>query len=65
MVLGQHALDLGLLEHDLGDEHGVGVARVAPGQRGAAVGGVPCEQTGVDPGAGVRGRLRVIAGGRR
>src|SRR6059036_4308423 len=38
------SIHLGLLEHDLGDEHAVGLARVSPGEIAAVV-GVPREQT--------------------
>ncbi len=43
-VLGQHALDLRLLEHHLRDEDGVRVACLAPGQMRAPLGGVPRQQ---------------------
>jgi hypothetical protein len=32
VVLRYDAIDLGLLEHDLGDEHAVGIARASPGK---------------------------------
>ena len=47
-ILGQHALDLRLLEHDLRDEDGVGVARLSPGQMRAALSGVPRQQRAPD-----------------
>ena len=43
-ILRQHALDLRLLEHHLGDEDGVGVAGLAPGQMRPPLGGIPRQQ---------------------
>src|SRR6266567_25797 len=47
MPLRDHPLDLGLLQHDLGDQDRVGIARAAPGQA-ARVMGVPIEQCRLD-----------------
>ena len=55
VVLGEDALHLGLLEHDLGDQNGVGVVGMAPGEI-AALPGVPVKQPALDKGDDVRRR---------
>ena len=53
-VLRQHAIDLGLLQHDFGDEDVVRIARLAPRQI-ASVAPIPGEQALAEPPAVGRG----------
>src|SRR6185436_3439978 len=52
-ILGDHAIHLRLLQHDLGDQHAVGMARAAPGKVAAvlAVPGQELALEGADGGA--------------
>src|SRR5206468_657762 len=54
-VLRDHAVHLGLLEHDLGDEHAIGLARPSPGEIAVVV-GVPREQATLEAAHQRRGR---------
>lgn len=58
VVGGDDALYLRLLEHDFGDEDGVGVTGEAPGEVMAAVGAVPRVEGGVNGGDLRRGGYR-------
>ncbi len=49
-IIREHGRDLGLLEHDLGDEDGVGVLRLAPGEV-TAVFAIPGEEGAAEAGS--------------
>jgi hypothetical protein len=57
VVLGQHAIDLRLLEHDFRDEDVVRIARAAP-RKIAAVSPIPLEQAASKPLSRQRRRRR-------
>jgi hypothetical protein len=64
-VLGDDAIDLGLLQHDLRDEHAIGRPGVAPGQV-APVARVPGEEPSLEAthgGARRRSHARMLAAG--
>jgi len=61
LILGQHAIDLGLLQHDLGDEDVIRVTRPPPWEI-AAVPFVPAEEPAPEPLAIARRRKIVVSG---
>src|SRR5262245_2514924 len=60
VILGDDPAHLRLLEHDLGDEHAVGLARAAP-REVATVVGIPAEEAAVK--GALRRRVRELHGG--